>query len=251
MKKTAAKKMATGTHFAILQLGVSIWNQWRAAEPLTVPNLKNADLSELHLENINLCRANLRGAKLAKAYLYDADFQGADLREANLTRALLIGANLHKANLSGAVLKQAYLAQSDLSNADFTGAQLQKADLKDALLTQADFANARIAEAELSTSFDLTQQQLNSTRDAHLACFDAAVAAGLSLAPNLESGATVTASTDSTAIENAIVKRRLPAANAPAVELATASADHPIEVLQPAPREPKLSRQSLRQLAAS
>lgn len=251
MKKTAAKKMATGKHFAILQLGVSIWNQWRAAEPLTVPNLKNADLSDLHLENINLCRANLRGAKLTKAYLYDADFQGADLRDADLTRALLIGANLHKANLSGAILKQAYLAQSDLSNADFTGAQLQRADLKDALLTQADFANARIAEAELSTSFDLTQHQLNSTRDAHLACFDAAVPEGLSLTPHAGLATNIKASADTATTVHTVTKLKLPKATKPATELKAAQEEHPIEVFQPATREPKLSHQGLRHLAAS
>ncbi|MGB7087066.1 MAG: pentapeptide repeat-containing protein, partial [Phormidesmis sp.] len=162
---------ATATHFDILKLGVSIWNQWRASEPLIVPNLQNTDLSKLHLENINLCRANLRGAKLSHTYLYDADFQDADLRQADLTRALLIGANLHKADLSGAVLEQAYLAQSDLSNANFTGAHLQKADLKDALLTHAVLVDACVAEADLATSFDLTQAQLDKAKDAHLAYY--------------------------------------------------------------------------------
>lgn len=263
-------KMDTGKHFAILELGVSIWNQWRAAEPLTVPNLKNADLSDLHLENVNLCRADLRGAKLSKTYLYDADFQGADLRDANLNRALLIGANLHRANLSGAVLKQAYLAQSDLSNANFTGAQLQKADLKDALLTNAVLANARIAEADLATSQDLTQQQLNSAKDAHLACFDTVLPANESA----EELSEVTGDRLLTGISHATVIEDLkqePAiavvaevthlqpqkatesqtAETPQLQPVAASINCPVDVFQPANREPKLSRPALQHLAAS
>ncbi|NJM97883.1 MAG: pentapeptide repeat-containing protein [Phormidesmis sp. RL_2_1] len=173
----------TPTHFAILQLGVPIWNQWRASEPLTIPNLQNVDLSGLHLENINLCRANLRGANLCGTYFYDADFQGADLRRANLTRAGLIGANLHRANLSGVVAKRAYLAQSDLSYANLSGACLQAADLRAALLNQTIWTNAKIAEADLSTSDDLPIAQINQLADAHLAHLPSDVRSQLGLQP--------------------------------------------------------------------
>ena len=178
-----AAQTLPGMHFAILELGVSIWNQWRASEPLTVPNLQNTDLRGFHLENINFCRADLRNANLSTAYLYEADFQEADLRNANLTRAGLIGANLHRANLSGAIVEQAYLAQSDLSNANFTGAHLQKADFQAALLSEAVFVNARVAEAEFTTSFDLTRAQIACARGTHLACFDAVLSVQLGLPP--------------------------------------------------------------------
>lgn len=260
----AIETMTTRTHFAILELGVAIWNQWRATDPLTVPNLKNTDLSELHLENVNLCRADLRGAKLSKAYLYDADFQGADLRGADLTRALLIGANLHKANLSRAVLKHAYLAQSDLSNANFTDACLQKADFKDALLTESILTNAYIAEAELAASFDLTQRQLNSTKDSHLACLDMAMPAQLNAA-NVETNKTETEMTaeiateiapEKTAKKNVVVAAIVSGLNPQqpkkaASALQSAASDLPTEVFQPATREPKLSRPTLRQFAVS
>jgi hypothetical protein len=182
-----ATKTHSGRHFAILQLGVSIWNQWRASEPLTIPDLCNADLSGFHLENVNLCRANLRNANLSKAYLYEADFQSADLRKANLTRAGLIGANLHKANLSGAIIKQAYLAQSDLSNANLSNTYLQQADFQSALLTEAIFKGAHIAEADFTTSLDLTQVQIDDTQAAYLACFDAALSNQLSPSNDLSS----------------------------------------------------------------
>ncbi len=173
--------MQPGMHFAILQLGVSIWNQWRASEPLTIPDLRHADLSGFHLENVNLCRADLRHANLSKAYLFEADFQSADLRHANLTRAGLIGANLHRANLSGAIVKQAYLAQSDLSNANLSDTHLQKTDFQSALLTETIFKGAQIADADFTASLDLTQAQIDGTQATHLASFDPILSAQLSL----------------------------------------------------------------------
>lgn len=172
-----------GMHFAILKLGVSIWNQWRASEPLTVPNLQNADLRGFYLENINFCRADLRNANLSNACFYEADFQEANLSRANLTRAGLIGANLHKANLTEAIVQQAYLAQSDLSHANFTGAQLQQADFRAALLTEAIFVNARVAEAGFTASLDLTKTQIACAEGTHLACFDPDLSVQLGLPP--------------------------------------------------------------------
>ncbi|MEL6491383.1 MAG: pentapeptide repeat-containing protein [Cyanobacteria bacterium J06555_13] len=159
----------TQNHRAILEMGVSIWNQWRASEPLTAPDLRGADLSGLELENINFARADLRGANLTNAYLYDADFQQGDLRGAILTRAMLVGANLCKANLSEAVLERAYLNQSDLSYANLTGACLQEADLQAALLMEATLVNARLASAEMSESEGLTVLQIKAAKDSQLA----------------------------------------------------------------------------------
>lgn len=171
------------SHLAILQLGVSIWNQWRANEPLVKPNLRNADLSGFHLENVNLCRADLRGANLSNAYLYEADFQEADLRRADLTRAGLIGANLHRANLAGACIQQAYLSQSDLSCANLKRSNLCKADLQSAILTETLLAHAKLSEADFSNSFDLTAVQLAAADDVHLADFSDTLRLQLGLTP--------------------------------------------------------------------
>ncbi|MEL6160143.1 MAG: pentapeptide repeat-containing protein [Cyanobacteria bacterium J06627_32] len=170
----AASTADTQHHVAILALGVSIWNRWRASEPLTVPNLQNADLSGLVLENVNLAGANLRGADFSGAYLYDADFQKANLEKADLTRAVLIGANFHGASLVKASLEHAYIAQSDLSNANLTGACLQEADLKMALLTQTLLSNASVAAADMAECIDLTELQLKSACDGHLAYLESA-----------------------------------------------------------------------------
>lgn len=156
-------------HYAILQMGVTIWNQWRCEESLVIPNLRNADLSGMALENINLSRADLRGAKLDNAYLYDADFYKADLRGASLVRAGLVGASFYLANLSRANLERAYLNYSDLSSANFTGASLKATNLQDALLTKATLANAQLSAAEMSSSQDLTVEQFKSAKDSHLA----------------------------------------------------------------------------------
>jgi len=167
--KVRPVEIDTAQHIAILEMGVSIWNQWRASEPLTVPNLQNANLSGRSLENANLARANLRGACLEGAYLYDADFQEADLRGALLDRSVLIGANFCKANLAGATLNHAYLAQSDLSFATFVGASLESADLQSAILTQSTFTQARLAAAEMTQCFGLTPSQIQSAADGYMA----------------------------------------------------------------------------------
>ena len=156
-------------HYAILQMGVTIWNQWRCEESLVIPDLQNADLSGMALENINLSRADLRGANLDNAYLYDADFYKADLRGASLARAGLVGASFYLANLSGANLERAYLNYSDLSSANFTGASLKATNLQDALLTKTTLANAQLSAAEMASSQDLTVEQFKSARDSHLA----------------------------------------------------------------------------------
>ncbi len=156
-------------HYAILEMGVAIWNQWRRDEPLVIPNLQDVDLSGMALENINLSRANLRGARLDSAYLYDADFHQADLRGASLVRSGLVGTSFYQANLSGADLERAYLNYSDLSSANFTKASLKATKLQDALFTNATLVNASLASAEMSDSQDLTIQQLKSAQDFRLA----------------------------------------------------------------------------------
>ena len=156
-------------HFALLQMGVCIWNQWRLDDPLIIPNLQGADLRGMHLENINLSGANLRGALLDQAYLFDADFQRADLRGVSLVRTMLVGANLHRAKLSDSTLEGAYLNHCDLSDANLTGSNLQGAELHHALLTNATLVNARLTSAEMAESEDLTARQLQVAKDVHLA----------------------------------------------------------------------------------
>jgi superfamily I DNA and RNA helicase len=74
-------------------------------------NLRHADLSQMHLANINLI---------------DADLSHANLEQTNLTNAKLIAANLSHANLTNANLTNAKLMGADLTGADLTGANLDR-----------------------------------------------------------------------------------------------------------------------------
>ncbi len=95
--------MANAEHVARLKRSTAKWNEWREAEPDTVPELSKAQLFLL----------NLRDANLA----------GADLTEAVLCGADLSGANLEGAKLCGADLTDANLADTCLSEADLTPIQ--------------------------------------------------------------------------------------------------------------------------------
>lgn len=68
-------------------------------------NLRHADLSQMHLANINLIDAdlshsNLAGTNLTNAKLIAANLSHANLTNANLTNAKLMGANLNHADLT-------------------------------------------------------------------------------------------------------------------------------------------------------
>jgi superfamily I DNA and RNA helicase len=77
-------------------------------------NLRYADLSQMHLANINLI---------------DADLSHANLVGANLTNAKLIAANLSHANLTNANLTNAKLMGADLTNANLTGTNLDRVQM--------------------------------------------------------------------------------------------------------------------------
>ena len=76
--------------------GVNLSGAW-----LTNVNLSDAVLPEVNLSRANLRVANLSRARLRKADLTDTRLQGANLSEAKLWGSNLSGARLHKANLTG------------------------------------------------------------------------------------------------------------------------------------------------------
>ena len=73
----------------LLRRDVDEWNDWRAQNPKTKPDLSGADL-----RSADLVLANLAGAVLTNADLVLANLRGADLRRANLCGADLRGARL-------------------------------------------------------------------------------------------------------------------------------------------------------------
>ncbi|MEY2857503.1 MAG: hypothetical protein RLZZ74_1815, partial [Cyanobacteriota bacterium] len=74
-------------------------------------NLRHADLSQMHLANINLI---------------DADLSYANLAGTNLTNAKLIAANLNHANLTNANLTNAKLMGVDLTYTNLTEANIER-----------------------------------------------------------------------------------------------------------------------------
>ena len=132
-------------------------------------NLSNVNLTDADLSNTNLTDANLSDADLINATLTDSDLTDSDLTGANLTDSDLTGANLTDANLTDANLSGADLRFANLTNATLTRADLSNAGLTGADLSGYDLTNVNLSGAIL-TSSDLTRADLSNAdlRDATL-----------------------------------------------------------------------------------
>ena len=103
-------------------------------------SLREFDLAERDLSEIQLPGADLRRANLEKTTLYDANLQAAKLQEANLKEADLSGANLERASLW----------RANLHEADLTAINLKGAYLDNAILTSVSTIGADMSRAKLS-----------------------------------------------------------------------------------------------------
>jgi hypothetical protein len=139
--------MPNWEHHDRFRAGVERWNEWRQAEPETIPDLSYANLghSGVNFSYVNLSNANLRRVVLAYQNLSGADFRGAHCNTANLIGADLRNAILREADLSGANLTGA-----DLKGADLSAANLSSARLQSAILNQATITGARFWETQLA-----------------------------------------------------------------------------------------------------
>ncbi len=79
------------------------------------------------MREINLTDLHLRGVNLEKINLAKANLRGANLHEAKLSNANLSGAKLQNTNLQFATLESADFQDAELERADVTGAKLQGA----------------------------------------------------------------------------------------------------------------------------
>lgn len=208
-------------HWKILAGGVNAWNAWRDQKPTVKPklialmsshvacqleeitkgfdievhyswnpvhnvtqlhlqnvNLSNTTLSSLSLESVNLFNADLRGANLNRcaldnAILQDTDFRGASLDQVRFQGANLMGANFEGVDLSRVNLCGANLAYANLRHAKlpygylsggtiFIDANLEKANLQNAFLSEADLTRANLKDANLSEA-DLSSAVLVNT----------------------------------------------------------------------------------------
>jgi hypothetical protein len=116
--------------------------------------------------SINLKSVNLGDVEVLCAKLLSVDFGKAILNRSNLSGSSLTCANLSGANLSNAILhhadlRGANLTKTDLSNADLSNTILNMANLSGANLGDANLSHTRLWGADLSTSENLTRDQLN------------------------------------------------------------------------------------------
>src|SRR5512134_1924147 len=97
--------MANADHLAMLQTGMTAWNQWRRQHSRgarrIMPNLSGANLSGMKLRGYDLSHVNFWAARLRRADLSRANLYAAQMREADLT-----GANLNQAQIKFAVLSR-------------------------------------------------------------------------------------------------------------------------------------------------
>ena len=166
------------------------WEQFREKNP--VPDLSQADLSNLEFLEADFRNCNLAATRFFNCDLAGADFTGAnlayaDLRRANLanafmTRAMasgidLTGANLVDTNLDGADLRGAKLGGVHLVGASLVGADLRMSDLRGANLKFTNLTGAHLDGANVEDA-TLTNVELPEAAIALLRNADKAIIAG-------------------------------------------------------------------------
>ncbi|ODH00655.1 hypothetical protein A4S05_32260 [Nostoc sp. KVJ20] len=152
--------MVNEKHYARLNKGVQVWNEWILENLSIIPDLSKANFIGANLSEANLSEANLMGANLSKADLSKADLSRANLMGANLSEACLMGANLSEACLMGTNLSGVDFSKLDFSDANLSGANLSGANLSGASLIGADLIGANLNKANLIVA-NLTGANLN------------------------------------------------------------------------------------------
>jgi uncharacterized protein YjbI with pentapeptide repeats len=141
--------MANPHQLETLKRGAEAWNEFRRRNPDVIPDLREAQLTNLDLSRTRLDDADLSGADLSKAQLSHASLHRARLSSASLILADLLGAVLNEADLSGASFFGAFLFGTRLKSANLQGANLLGASLMGADLTGADLSSAHLMNANL------------------------------------------------------------------------------------------------------
>jgi Pentapeptide repeats (8 copies) len=119
------------------------------------PSNNKINLRSVNLVDIEVLCANLRAVDFSKAILIRSNLSGSILTCANLN-----GANLSNAILSRADLRGAKLIDTDLSDTDLSHADLCQADLTNTDLSNVNLSRTLLLGADLSTSKNLTNDQL-------------------------------------------------------------------------------------------
>lgn len=111
--------MANPQHLALLEEGISAWNEWRKTQEgfQARPDFSEADLEDAHLEKGRFLDGDFRGANLTMADAEHANLAAADFRDATLSCTDLSGANLSGADFTNAHISGAIFEGADLRNA--------------------------------------------------------------------------------------------------------------------------------------
>ncbi|MEM6449751.1 MAG: pentapeptide repeat-containing protein [Cyanobacteria bacterium P01_D01_bin.105] len=175
----------------------NIYGPKRLDDSVPTISLRNADLSFVQLDEVNMSSSDLQFVNL-----YQAQMNGADLSDAKLNNSHLIYASLNSSDLSGADfssvttkepgvgndwasstrfflggtytysssllgarlrganLKGANLDSVDLSNADLYEADLEDTNLKYAYVKDTSFSGTNLQEADLRSLHNWTQEQI-------------------------------------------------------------------------------------------
>ena len=136
-------------------------------------NLRNAHLEGVilidthlegaNLENVHLERAYMRNSHLDGAYMRYSHLEGAHMEDIHLNKADLRDSHLMDSDLTNANLKEARLWRANLAHADMWGVNLEYAELEDADLKCASLEKANLRRARLKGVRNLTQAVLDST----------------------------------------------------------------------------------------
>src|SRR5215471_7163172 len=116
-----------------------------------------ADLRGMNLEGAEGGRGEVL---VGRVVLAGVDLRQADLRETKLRNIDFTGANLEDVWFERSNLRWGVLANADLQRANFTGANLQSADLKGADLNQVNFIATDLTGADLAGARCVTRMQL-------------------------------------------------------------------------------------------
>jgi hypothetical protein len=170
--------MPNEEHLMILRQGIEVWNRWREENEEIRPDLSNANLFGVWLQEFNLWGADMQGANLETAHLREANLRSANLNNANLQLANLSKANLEltklkRANLDRASLGEAQLIYTNLLEANMKNTLLQMAFFEGTVLNDADFENSAYG----STVF--ANVDLSTAKNLHVAQHDAPSTIGI------------------------------------------------------------------------
>jgi uncharacterized protein YjbI with pentapeptide repeats len=131
--------MAKPEHLAVLERGVSAWNDWKENKVLI--DLRGANLEGAKLHGINFQTVDLEGANLHRARLHVAFFVGANLVGADFSEA-----DLHWTNFTSADLRNVNLCKADLSAATFRRTKLTGADFNQSKITSTIFCDTDLTD---------------------------------------------------------------------------------------------------------